>query len=172
MEKTTFCDNQIFLFKFFCWCRHLLTHTGEEMFHCTSCQAQMKTKSEHDAKVCKTSVVNVFESNEDGSLVGFMCNECNYIQVSRGRLIKHLENEHGYQHSSEPHNFREWVLVKTNSNWNETNEHWAGACSILPKFSTRYIAYKKLGCWNYHFYSYHLPLVSIVFALASSFQRI
>lgn len=73
----------------------------------------MKAKNEHDAKICKTSVVNVFEGKDDGSLVGFMCHDCNYIQFSRGRLLNHLKTEHGLSKPSMPYNFREWIMVKT-----------------------------------------------------------
>lgn len=95
------------------WQKHLITHTGETMFNCRQCHAQLKTKSEHDTKVCKQSVVKVFETKEDGSLVGFMCNDCNYFQFSRGRILKHLVNEHGFQNPTQSHQFQEWVVVKT-----------------------------------------------------------
>lgn len=100
----------------FNWQRHLLTHTGEEMFNCRQCHAQMKAKNEHDAKLCKSSVANVFEIKDDGSLVGFMCNDCNYFQFSRGRLLNHLKNEHGFQNPIQPNHFQEWAVVKTQKN--------------------------------------------------------
>lgn len=86
--------------------------TGETMFNCSQCHAQMKTRTEHDSKACKDSVANVFETKDDGSLVGFMCNDCNYVQFSRGRLLDHLKNEHGFQGPSNPHHFKELKLVE------------------------------------------------------------
>lgn len=82
------------------------------MFHCTHCNAQLKAKNQHDAKPCESNVVNVFDTKEDGSLVGFMCNECNYIQISRDRLVDHMTNEHGFQSPSEPHHFKGYKLVE------------------------------------------------------------
>lgn len=94
------------------WRKHLLIHTGEHMFNCTECHAQMKWRQEHDAERCSAKVVNVFETRDDGSLIGYMCNDCNYVQFSRRRLIEHLENEHGFQSPSEPNHFRAYKLVE------------------------------------------------------------
>lgn len=102
------------------WQSHLITHTGEQMFNCTDCHAQFKARNEHDSKACKTSVVNVFETKAKGALVGYMCNDCNYFQFSRGRLVSHLRNEHGFQAQEEPHHYKQFQLVQ---GFFETNEN-------------------------------------------------
>lgn len=106
-----FCEEKCTRNKY-CWQTHLITHTGETLFYCKECDAQLKTRNEHDTMECKSSVVNVFETRTDGSLVGFMCNDCNYLQFSRDRILKHLENEHGYEGQSEPNHFKEYKLVE------------------------------------------------------------
>lgn len=95
------------------WQKHLILHTGEKLFNCTKCHAQMKTRNEHDAKICKNSVVNVVGCDEDGSLVGYMCIGCYYFQFSRGRLFDHLKIKHSLQNPSEPLHFQKFAMVKT-----------------------------------------------------------
>lgn len=103
-----FCEeNQSFSSKFG-W--HLISHTGEKLYNCTNCL--LKTKNEHRNKTCNGTVTNVFKPKENGSLVGFMCNECNYFQFSHDRLVDHLKNQHGFENPSEPHHFVEFDVVK------------------------------------------------------------
>lgn len=94
------------------WQSHLLTHSGEKMFDCKQCHLDLKTRSEHNNMDCKNSVVNVFQTKADGALVCFMCNDCNYFQFSRDRLLNHLRNEHGYEQPLEPNHLKELILVK------------------------------------------------------------
>lgn len=107
-----FCEEKPSYMKFG-WQRHLLSHTGEKLYSCTDCQ--LKTKNEHGNKTCNGNVSNIFESKEDDSLAGFMCKDCNYFQFSRDRLIGHMKNEHGFENPSEPHNYMELAVVKSQS---------------------------------------------------------
>lgn len=104
-----FCEEKQRFLKFG-WQRHLISHTGEKLYNCTHCE--LKTKNEHGKTACKGKVANVFESNKDGSLIAFMCNDCNYIQFSHGRLLDHLRNQHGIKNPSIPQNYMELVVVK------------------------------------------------------------
>lgn len=75
------------------WEMHLLGHTGEQQFHCQQCKVNLKAKSHH--KNCNGNPTNIFEVNaSDGSLMCFMCKDCNYTQISRDRMIKHQIMEH------------------------------------------------------------------------------
>lgn len=93
------------------WEPHLLTHTGEQLFYCTVCKTGMKTRVEHD-KQCSGRAQKIFhEHSSDGSLIGCMCNECNYLQISTDRMLKHLETEHGYLGPSEYNHYKKFTLV-------------------------------------------------------------
>lgn len=98
-------NNKITGFCFFCeefktmaknsWMHHILSHTGEQLYVCTSCNVRIKQKNEH--RNCRQQVIkNVFElSSSTGDLSGFICKECNYFQINRSQILKHLVKEHG-----------------------------------------------------------------------------
>lgn len=93
------------------WARHLLTHTGELKFHCSRCEVSLAVKSHHLTS-CPGQPENIFHPHSsNGSLVGFMCKDCNYLQIRREQLVKHLENEHGYMDVAEQHHFGQFILV-------------------------------------------------------------
>lgn len=76
------------------WEVHLLRHTGEQLFHCKKCGVMVKAKSHH--KNCDSKPVNIFDENaSDGSLMAFVCKDCNYTQIQREQMIKHQKLEHG-----------------------------------------------------------------------------
>ncbi|XP_031639086.1 zinc finger and BTB domain-containing protein 41-like [Contarinia nasturtii] len=77
------------------WTEHILTHTGEKIFYCSVCHFESRRKLDH--KNCKNEPVNIYEANtKDGSLTGFICVECNYLQIQHKRMIKHLVRQHGW----------------------------------------------------------------------------
>lgn len=80
--------------------RHILTHTGEKMFHCKTCNERMNSRRGHNSK-CK--IVNIFEVESIDSSMGYVCKDCNFVQISRESILKHLENEHGFLGPSENH---------------------------------------------------------------------
>lgn len=82
------------------WTQHFLLHTGEVMFACDTCNSKFKHKNDH--KNCMGAAMNVYEKNSsDASLVGYMCKDCNYIQIHLSAIQKHLTNEHRYQSINE-----------------------------------------------------------------------
>lgn len=91
-----FCD-EIKSTRKYGWQYHLLNHTGEFLFHCSECDGNFKAKNQHDN--CSGEPINIFDANKlrnDDSLYAFMCKECNYTQIKRERMIKHITAEHGY----------------------------------------------------------------------------
>lgn len=77
------------------WTQHFLMHTGELKFSCDTCDMKFKNKSEH--KNCDGNVVNVFDKNSlDASLMGYICNDCNFVQFHLPAMHKHLVNGHHY----------------------------------------------------------------------------
>lgn len=78
------------------WATHILTHTGEPAYLCTGCDTKFKQKIEHIN--CSTPhFKSIFDTNEsEGGLYGFMCKECNYLQIAKNQLVKHLSRHHLY----------------------------------------------------------------------------
>lgn len=78
------------------WTQHYISHTGEQMFTCSTCNETMKRKNDH--KNCSGEAINISKWNlSDATLVGFMCRECNYLKIRSSAMEKHLKDEHGYQ---------------------------------------------------------------------------
>lgn len=69
------------------WLRHLCMHTGEKLH-----------KRRHNKCTTLSNIENIFEGSEENdglSIIGYMCKECNYIQLAESRLKMHIKNEHG-----------------------------------------------------------------------------
>lgn len=79
------------------WKGHLLRHTGEKMYHCNGCNTDLERSNQHRCSSMDVRCIFGLSLNDESAMVGYMCNICHYIQVSRCRLIDHLVNEHGYQ---------------------------------------------------------------------------
>lgn len=61
------------------WREHILRHTSEKGYACSQCHGEFTLKNEHENKKCDGNPVDISKANSsDGSLVGFMCQECNY----------------------------------------------------------------------------------------------
>lgn len=74
---------------------HILRHTGELLYKCNRCHFSGKRIMDHQD--CREIPVSIFDVNAtDGSLAGFICSKCNYLQIGEERMRAHLQNEHGY----------------------------------------------------------------------------
>lgn len=74
---------------------HILRHTGELLYTCNRCQFNGKRLIDHTN--CRGGPVSIYDLNAtDGTLAGFICNICNYVQIGRERMHTHLRKEHGY----------------------------------------------------------------------------
>lgn len=102
------------------WMNHILTHTGESMYFCTECNTPFKQKSSH-AKCGTTHFKTIFELNGSNETIdGFMCKECNYLQIDRDRLVKHLTSQHDYN-SNEVDQYCEKVTLVPDFSHIKTN---------------------------------------------------
>lgn len=105
------------------WAGHILSHTGEVRYACSGCNAEFASKKHHNYEACSKQPIDIYTKNaSDGSLVGFMCNECNYFQINRERVIRHLENEHGFIKTKENHHFGKHILVPGNMHLDEKSK--------------------------------------------------
>lgn len=112
-----FCD-EIEALKKSSWRKHILNHTGEKRFTCTLCNSKVNYKKQHDSKIlrniskCEGILFDICEANSsDGSYVGFMCNDCNYIQIKLDRMIQHLTKGHDYDLPTENHHYQKLKLL-------------------------------------------------------------
>lgn len=104
-----FC-NEIKNFKANYWPKHIASHTGERLYSCTGCNVGIDNKRDH-SKACG-DVLSIFASNsEDGSLKGYMCKDCNFLQINNDKMIDHMETEHGYLGPTETVQFERVILV-------------------------------------------------------------
>lgn len=128
-----FCDEIIVMGKS-SWQKHILMHTGERRFTCEGCDTSFATEFDHNNGICSKKPVNIFLANSvDGSLSGYCCKECNYLQAKKffffifsivflivyhlqielKRIVVHLMNEHGFECPTEKVHYEKVTLVPT-----------------------------------------------------------
>lgn len=94
------------------WRQHILKHTGEKIFSCNRCAKEVNYKKQHDDGKCSGKLYDICEYNSlDGSYVGFICSECNYVQIRFDRMIKHLGNQHGHDVLYEDQHYQRCTLL-------------------------------------------------------------
>ncbi|XP_055535324.1 uncharacterized protein LOC129724436 isoform X2 [Wyeomyia smithii] len=82
------------------WIEHLASHTGEYRYRCTSCpvmsQNQELPNTFFHEKTCLKPVLALYNVIEfqDNHIYGYMCEQCNYIQIRRVNMERHLKREH------------------------------------------------------------------------------
>ncbi|XP_062715340.1 uncharacterized protein LOC109400448 isoform X2 [Aedes albopictus] len=82
------------------WIDHMAAHTGEYRYRCTSCPVMSKTQELESCfyheKTCLKPTLALYNNIEfqDNHIYGFICNACNYIQVRRVNMERHLKREH------------------------------------------------------------------------------
>ncbi|XP_065089427.1 uncharacterized protein LOC135710518 isoform X2 [Ochlerotatus camptorhynchus] len=82
------------------WIEHVAAHTGEYRYRCTSCPVMSKTEELESCfyheKTCLKPTLVVYNNIEfqDNHIYGFICNDCNYIQIRRVNMERHLKREH------------------------------------------------------------------------------
>lgn len=87
-----FCEDYRRLEKQFC-IEHLTVHTGEYQYVCSGCNKKVSYPAHrcvHNGDVDKIQQFGW----ENNSVYGFMCNLCNYTQLSENRVIEHVAKQH------------------------------------------------------------------------------
>lgn len=82
------------------------------MFDCSACGFYSKRLFDH--KDCDSKAANIFDANStDGTLMAYMCNKCNYVQIGRKRMENHLKNQHGRDRAIEERHFQKVMLIQS-----------------------------------------------------------
>lgn len=102
-ECSIFKDGKISGFCFFCektktmtemeWRSHLLSHTGELEFYCSECHSQWGGRIQHGTRLIDntTSVFDqIAKTDSNTTMMLFMCKRCNYVQVHKPHIIRHV----------------------------------------------------------------------------------
>lgn len=92
------------------WLNHYLTHTGEELYYCKDCEKSAKIKGDHEN--CPNGPQNIYFGNStDGSLMAYMCIECNYLQIRHDRIVQHVVNQHQRDETDMDNHYEKVTLV-------------------------------------------------------------
>lgn len=73
------------------WGDHIRGHTGERNY---KCEKHGLVENYH---ACKSKVKVLRYSFSNNLLSGFICKECNYVQVQEKNIIQHIKKQHGQQ---------------------------------------------------------------------------
>ncbi|XP_026670215.1 uncharacterized protein LOC108625488 isoform X2 [Ceratina calcarata] len=82
---------------------HCTTHTGEYRFHCNNCPYKTVAKSSmrtHFYRVCRVGKQSFSESTredpipDENCICGYICSVCNYIQLMKSNLERHMDRWH------------------------------------------------------------------------------
>lgn len=78
-------------FSTYYWSNHIRSHTGEYANQCLNCEQFVCYRSH-----CGSTTANLDEIDvKIDDLNGFICLECNFMQIDEKNLQKHIINEHG-----------------------------------------------------------------------------
>lgn len=93
------------------WVDHYLKHTGESKYTCSACSKRFDRKLTKHAN-CTGEVTSVIDSNSsNGTLIAFMCTDCNYMQFHLSSIEKHLLNEHKCRLIAEGRQYEKVMLM-------------------------------------------------------------
>lgn len=83
------------------WLSHVALHCGQFAFECAKCHH--KDMLSKFSCCARTDPISIYQQS---TLNGFACQICNYVQLSEGNLIKHLNDHHaGTNHQYYPITF-------------------------------------------------------------------
>lgn len=93
------------------WLGHLRSHTGENLFKCTKCRTKLPYKRNH--KTCNLKdIISLHKQRKGFSILCYICNMCNYLQLTESRLVMHIKNEHVELRGKPTQFYEEYFLVK------------------------------------------------------------
>lgn len=90
--KCFFCE-EVKNFSLHYWIDHIRGHTGEYSNKCRVCNMNFAYPTTH-CGVKTTRISETFTIQHD--LSGYLCLECNYVQVDEPNMLRHLETQHNF----------------------------------------------------------------------------
>lgn len=102
------------------WFQHFTMHTGEYAYRCTGCGIRKPTRSlltQHQSQGCpQVGSVKQDYSHDPKSVQveARVCKLCNYVQLHRSNIVKHLHQQHNVERIL-PRHIQTIVLLKTPS---------------------------------------------------------
>lgn len=102
------------------WFQHFTMHTGEYAYRCSGCGIRKPTRSlltQHQGQGCPEDGSTVQDYSHDAKsskVEARVCTLCNYVQLHRGNIVKHLHQQHGIGQIL-PKHIQTIVLLKTPS---------------------------------------------------------
>lgn len=95
-----FCEEQKFR-SYTEWTDHIMMHTGERNYICNNHLTPNKKVGYNHTSSCKNHTKKLFDYDfVNGLLSAFMCTTCNYVQIRKENIRKHLVNSHDYSDAS------------------------------------------------------------------------
>lgn len=78
------------------WVEHLTVHTGEYLFECTRCNFALAQKGSHEKKPECAKYIRLKSAITvtDAGIKGFICNNCNYVQINEQAVKQHIREQH------------------------------------------------------------------------------
>uniref|UniRef100_A0A1I8MGI7 C2H2-type domain-containing protein n=1 Tax=Musca domestica TaxID=7370 RepID=A0A1I8MGI7_MUSDO len=112
-----FCQKQSrFMFPY--WVQHFTMHTGEYAYRCSACGIRKPTRSlltQHQSQGCVNGGGTVMvDYNYDSRKIRVearICTLCNYVQLHRNNIVKHLHQQHNVKQIL-PKHIQTIVLLK------------------------------------------------------------
>lgn len=113
-SKCYFC-NDVKGFDYIYWEQHLSTHTGEYLFYCAECNEETSNAGNHvHAQSTKRKEK---PHNFMNDLIGYICLDCNFIQIKRENMIKHLRKEHEFEKEILSSKYQAVILLPSKKHW-------------------------------------------------------
>ncbi|KAM7347627.1 uncharacterized protein ACRADG_007164 isoform 1-T2 [Cochliomyia hominivorax] len=100
------------------WYQHFTMHTGEYAYRCTGCGIRKPTRSlltQHQAQGCPQAggiIQDYAHDSKSMKIEARICTLCNYVQMHRSNIVKHLHQQHNIKQIL-PKHIQTIVLMKT-----------------------------------------------------------
>lgn len=100
------------------WYQHFTMHTGEYAYRCTGCGIRKPTRSlltQHQAQGCPQEggiIQDYAHDSKSLQIEARICTLCNYVQMHRTNIVKHLHLQHNIKQIL-PKHIQTIVLMKT-----------------------------------------------------------
>lgn len=111
-----FCDS-VKRFQSHYWQQHYTTHTGEYMYECCICDKMVSSTKHCDSASKRIKPINNLRKDD---LCGYLCFECNYVQLHEENMKRHQQHEHKYMEKLSER-YKKVILLPSRQKMNSNN---------------------------------------------------